>query len=268
MDSHNQPESIINFWKENYTQNIAKAEAFKNTEQLIKIANIFSPGASYYYILNLKTLDLEYISPSVEKILGIPSEEVTMEKMLEKVQPGEFQKILKKEKVIQDFFFQFLPKNDILNYKIIFTYNRLDDAQKIKTMMVQTSIIALSEETLPKHIISIHTDISHLKAKSLDQVSFINLEGEKSYYNINIDKDYFCPQNSSDQKTDWIETITKREQEIIQHLAKGKSTKTIANLLHISAETVKTHRRNIALKSGASNTAELISLCINAGMIV
>ncbi|WP_053990805.1 response regulator transcription factor [Mangrovimonas sp. TPBH4] len=268
MDTNHQPATIIDFWKENYTKNIGHAETFKNSEELIKIANIFSPGASYYYILNLKTLTIEYISPSVEKILGIPAEEVTMEKMLAKVQPEEFQKILKKEKVIQDFFFRFLPKNDILSYKIIFTYNRFDDCKQLKTMMVQTSIIALSEEILPKHIISIHTDISHLKVKSTNEVSFIHLDGEKSYYNISSHTGCFCPNNSIDEKKDWFETITKREKEIIQHLAKGESTKTIANLLHISAETVKTHRRNIALKSGASNTVELVSQCINAGMIV
>ncbi|OMP32018.1 response regulator transcription factor [Mangrovimonas sp. DI 80] len=268
METNNQPATIINFWKENYTKNIALDDTFRNSEQLIKIANIFTPGASYYYILNLKTLTIDYISPSVEKILGIPPEEVTMEKMLEKVQECEFQKILKKEQTIQDFFFRFLPKGDILSYKIIFTYNRVDQSEQIKTMMVQTSIIALSEEILPKHIISIHTDISHLKVKSTNEVSFIHLDGEKSYYNICSQSGCFCPNNSIDKKKDWIECITKREKEIIQHLAKGESTKTIANLLHISAETVKTHRRNIALKSGASNTVELISQCINAGMIV
>ena len=51
---------------------------------------------------------------------------------------------------------------------------------------------------------------------------------------------------------------TKRELEIIRQLAKGLSTKEIADKLYISYETVKSHRKNIYKKFGVSSGLETI----------
>lgn len=52
--------------------------------------------------------------------------------------------------------------------------------------------------------------------------------------------------------------LTKREIEIIQLITRGKSTQEMAKQLFISETTVKTHRQNIRLKLGISNSAELV----------
>lgn len=52
--------------------------------------------------------------------------------------------------------------------------------------------------------------------------------------------------------------ISKREFEIIQLIDKGYSTDQIAEALFLSANTIKTHRRNILSKSGLTNIQELI----------
>jgi len=52
--------------------------------------------------------------------------------------------------------------------------------------------------------------------------------------------------------------ISKREFEIIQLIDKGYSTDQIAEALFLSANTIKTHRRNILSKSGLKNIQELI----------
>jgi len=54
--------------------------------------------------------------------------------------------------------------------------------------------------------------------------------------------------------------ITLREQEIILFLSFGYSTREIAKQLFISNETVKSHRKNIILKTQARNTANLIKI--------
>ena len=53
-------------------------------------------------------------------------------------------------------------------------------------------------------------------------------------------------------------TLSKREQEIVDHLKDGLTTKEIAELLFLSHHTVDTHRRNILKKSQVKNTAQLI----------
>ena len=56
------------------------------------------------------------------------------------------------------------------------------------------------------------------------------------------------------------DTPTRRELEIIQLIAKGFSTKQIAELLSISFETVQSHRKNLLSKFNLSSSAELICI--------
>ncbi len=59
-----------------------------------------------------------------------------------------------------------------------------------------------------------------------------------------------------------IPTLTRREKEILQLLAKGKNTQEIADILFLSFLTVQTHRRNILNKLEVKNAAELINIAI------
>lgn len=52
--------------------------------------------------------------------------------------------------------------------------------------------------------------------------------------------------------------ISKREYEVLQHIASEKTMAKIASFLNISQGTVETQRRNLMTKLGAKNTACLI----------
>ena len=52
--------------------------------------------------------------------------------------------------------------------------------------------------------------------------------------------------------------LTDREQEVIEHLAKGAKNKTIADSLNISIKTVEFHMSNILKKLGMNSRAEII----------
>ena len=52
--------------------------------------------------------------------------------------------------------------------------------------------------------------------------------------------------------------LTSREQEVLRHIADGKSSKQIARILDLSVRTVETHRLNIKRKLGVAGQAELI----------
>ncbi|MBL4651566.1 MAG: response regulator transcription factor [Flavobacteriales bacterium] len=62
-----------------------------------------------------------------------------------------------------------------------------------------------------------------------------------------------------------IPSITQREEEVLKLVTKGKQSPEIAQLLHISLFTVKTHRKNILNKLGLNNTAELVRYALENG---
>lgn len=61
--------------------------------------------------------------------------------------------------------------------------------------------------------------------------------------------------------------ITRREREILQYIADGFTNAEIAEKLFIGQSTVDTHRRNMLIKLDAKNTASLIKLALQTGLI-
>jgi PAS domain S-box-containing protein len=76
-----------------------------------------------------------------------------------------------------------------------------------------------------------------------------------------------APKISSSATLDVNLSLTARELEVLRHLAKGHSTKTIANQLNISSATVNNHIKHILTKLGAHTRLEAIRHAESAGMI-
>ncbi len=60
--------------------------------------------------------------------------------------------------------------------------------------------------------------------------------------------------------------LTKREREVLQLLAEGKTMKDIANSLFISTKTVETHRKKISDKLGIKSIIDLTKYAIREGI--
>jgi PAS domain S-box-containing protein len=75
------------------------------------------------------------------------------------------------------------------------------------------------------------------------------------------------PTISSSATLDVNLSLTARELEVLKHLAKGHSTRTIANQLNISSATVNNHIKHILTKLDAHTRLEAIRHAESAGMI-
>jgi len=62
--------------------------------------------------------------------------------------------------------------------------------------------------------------------------------------------------------------LSEREREVLQLLAEGQTTKSIANRLHISPKTVEGHRLRIMEKLGMDSIAQLTKYAIQEGITV
>ncbi len=60
--------------------------------------------------------------------------------------------------------------------------------------------------------------------------------------------------------------LSKREREVLQLLAEGKTTKQIAKRLHISSKTVEVHRLNLMSKLKIDSIAQLTKYAIQEGL--
>jgi DNA-binding CsgD family transcriptional regulator len=61
--------------------------------------------------------------------------------------------------------------------------------------------------------------------------------------------------------------LTRREQEVLQLVAEGKSTKEIASVLGISPRTAESHRKRIKRKLQIGDTAGLVRYAVRQGIV-
>jgi NarL family two-component system response regulator YdfI len=74
--------------------------------------------------------------------------------------------------------------------------------------------------------------------------------------------------NTSRSTEEWIESLTKREREVLQMLAAGLGNKEIAAKLNISDHTAKFHVGSILGKLGVSTRAEAVAMGIRRGLVL
>lgn len=88
------------------------------------------------------------------------------------------------------------------------------------------------------------------------------VQGEKDK-NLNNKIDEIKDIVKNGRPTEGTKSLCDRELEILGHILNGEDTDQIANLLNISRNTVKTHRKNIYSKTGAHNVLELFKVTAN-----
>jgi len=72
--------------------------------------------------------------------------------------------------------------------------------------------------------------------------------------------------NYGKEETDPRAVLTRKEKEVLQLLAEGKTSKEAANCLRVSSSTINTHRCNIMKKLGIKTVAELTKYAVRQGL--
>ncbi|MDT0651562.1 response regulator transcription factor [Autumnicola edwardsiae] len=256
---------ISDYWKEVYSRKVKEYRRFEISEDFKKFASIFALGNSYFYIVNLHNFQLEYVSDSVERFVDKDAGDIDLGDLMQTVLQEEIELIGLKSRVISDFYTSFLNEEDVLKYKNIFSYRIKDAGGKERSMLYQAFPLSILENGTPEHVFCLQTDISHLKVTGTNTVSFIHMDEGKCYYNIEVSKGKFDPENFA--VGDLSDLLTQREKEVVIRFSRGLNAEQIAEELNLSHHTIKTHRRNILQKSGCRNTTELVAKCLTNGVI-
>lgn len=62
--------------------------------------------------------------------------------------------------------------------------------------------------------------------------------------------------------------VSKREVEVLEHMANGHTSFEIARSLFLSEHTVISHRKNLMVKLGARNSAHLVMRGVQLGLLI
>lgn len=104
--------------------------------------------------------------------------------------------------------------------------------------------------------------------KNTDQdelIKTIRIVGDgKKYFNPKISEKMI---NYMSEQTVSENILSKKEQEVLELLSKGLTTKEIAVNLFVSSRTIETHRANIIKKLEVKNTAQLIKKATKLNLI-
>jgi DNA-binding NarL/FixJ family response regulator len=91
------------------------------------------------------------------------------------------------------------------------------------------------------------------------------IAGEK-YFGSSVANTILGNLDKTNKKSKIIDSLTKRELEILKWVKKGLSNEQIAEKLFVSKRTIDTHKTNIKSKLQAPNTAALISITYELGL--
>ncbi|MDB5206764.1 MAG: hypothetical protein JWR72_1839 [Flavisolibacter sp.] len=221
-----------------------------------KLLSLFHVGDYYYYVFNIKTSSFELMSEDIYRVLGYMPEEVDVPFFLSKIHPEDQPYFLNFENKVTEFFSSLKPEQ-ILNYKVSYDYRIQKKDSTYIRILQQVFTIQLKEDNQVIKTFGFHTNISHLKQTGVPVLSFIGLNGEVSYMDVNV-KQVFSPSTIS---------LTSREREVLALLMKGKKSEQISKELFISKLTVDTHRKNILRKTACNNTAGLVSEAVKNGWL-
>lgn len=246
-------QNLYNVWNPNRVANNNKTPQISFDDLS---CSIISTGPFYFYIVDFFDMSLSHISPAIAEPHGFDPETVTFNDILGAIHPDDIEFVAKAEAVATDFFYKKVGYEKMLTYKTSYNFRfRLKNGE-YALFNHQSLMLSLDDNGGLEKSLNIHTRIDHLSNLNTYKVSFIGLNGEPSFMNLN-----------PDEKNQYLKEFSKREIDIIKLISNGLNNTEIAEKLFISVLTVKKHRNNILTKSYSKNTAQLIKNCILQGII-
>lgn len=224
------------------------------------VPSFFCPAAYYYYVIDFPNRKLDVVSPHVKTLFGINPSNFSLETLIGKIHPDDIGFMVKSEERAVDFLVNRIRPDQVVKYKMCYCF-RLKTINGYRLFFHQALALSTNADGKLDKVLGIHSDVSHLAENNNYKISFVGLQGEPSFFELDVFSDLMFQTPSS------VNPFTKRELEILKLFAKGHTAKEIAGLLFISEETVRTHRKNMLMRAELEKITELVSFCIKKGYI-
>ncbi len=230
------------------------------TNTVIPSASEYDPLINFPLFVNQFAYAIDHSALKVishrgfDSCLGYNSEIITVNFILDLFHPHDASKAME----LTSNVLQWAVVNPVKPFSTVFSLNyrvRLANGEYIQVLRQTTSIETDLKGTLLKSL-SVCTDITHLDVSDTVSAKFI---GDTVVVNLTEPKSMVNPEGSF--------KLSKREKEILALAARGKTSEIISKILNISYKTVNTHRRNMLIRTGFKNIAQLIAYMVGKKLI-
>lgn len=153
--------------------------------------------------------------------------------------------------------------------------NGLDAARQLVKLVPESKLIFLTMHTSPTYVSEAFKVgasgylIKQSAEAELKQAIQAVMKGQH-YMTPSVTKDVMGTKLQSTEGSVCkrpVTALTPRQREVLQLIAEGKGTRTIASMLHLSIKTVEFHRTRLMEELGLHSTADLVRYAVSEGLV-
>ena len=187
----------------------------------------------------------------------------TVEEYLKSWHPADYRTIQKQVFPINMDFLKTIPPEKYAD--IVFTYNYriLNSIGDYEIILQRFSYIPGETGDYPLRVVGLAFNITQFK----NDLSIIQTiedtcdQGDHSVHKLLYKKIYPMVETENQK------SLSKRENEILQYMSSGLSSKQIADKLQLSVNTINNHRKSMLAKSGCGSAVELMIWAVRRGWV-
>jgi len=227
---------------------------FPNQKKMDELHRLYSSmnffGNTVILLIDHLNFKCTYISENVQEVLGVSAKEVMSSRSnlfpyIDWAHLGFAYRYLQVEKKITPH----LNKQSIFRKEIFIggINIRHQDGRRLRGFYKGKHLIA-NKDNLPELSIVMGKDYSHF------------FKGKGYWIRMKTPEYGYC-YFSRGKKKEFTDLVSPSELEVLKLIAEQKSSKEISELLHISKDTVDSHRKNMINRTGLINTTALVHIC-------
>jgi len=254
----NTENQLVTSW-DNYPELFSHETGIEQQLSLVDfIADFIFTGNYYYYTIDILGQTLSNQHTNILKTHGLTDIPQTLHEIVDLVHPDDIEFVIQAEEAAHRYILS-IGIQHIQTLKCCYCFRMRVADGGYRLFHHQSIPLVVDDKYRIAKSLNIHTDIEHLSSVNNHIVTVMGVRGNNEFHQIII--------NNNKMRTAPDLKLTMREREILKYIAKGYSSEKIAEILGITTNTCRTHRKNLFRKIGCHSVASLIKKSTDLGLL-